>query len=401
MARHCVCYLDLDNFKVINDTCGHAAGDELLRQVAHLFLSHLQPQDLLCRLGGDEFGILLWQQDLQQALQVAERMQQELAAFRFVWRDHVFSVSVSIGAVALDASTESVGALLQAADSACYVAKDGGRNRIHVYAENDPALAQRYGVMEWVSRIEDALQHDRFELFGQPIARLGTAPGSQPRGLHCEILLRMRTADGRLVSPREFMPAVERYQLAARVDRWVIKKALAWMAEHQEGVELCSINLSGQSVGDAAFLSQVLQAMDQTPVRCDRLCFEITETAAMGDLAAANRFFQALRARGCQFALDDFGSGLSSYAYLRELAVDTLKIDGQFVKNMADDPVSFAMVKSIHEIGCLMGKKTVAEFAESQAIVDLLTGLGVHFAQGYALGRPAPINELLLETVAH
>jgi EAL domain-containing protein (putative c-di-GMP-specific phosphodiesterase class I) len=255
--------------------------------------------------------------------------------------------------------------------------------------------------MEWVSRIEDALQHDRFELFGQPIARLGAAPGSQPAGLRCEILLRMRTADGRLVSPGEFMPAVERYQLAARVDRWVIKKALAWMADHQDGVELCSINLSGQSVGDAAFLGQVLQAMDQTPVRCDRLCFEITETAAMGDLAAANRFFQALRARGCQFALDDFGSGLSSYAYLRELAVDTLKIDGQFVKNMADDPVSFAMVKSIHEIGCLMGKKTVAEFAESQAIVDLLTGLGVHFAQGYALGRPAPIDELLLETVAH
>ncbi|WP_440105547.1 EAL domain-containing protein [Acidovorax sp. BL-A-41-H1] len=400
-ARHCVCYLDLDNFKVINDTCGHAAGDELLRQVARLFLAHLQPQDLLCRLGGDEFGILLWQQDLQQALQVAERMQQELAAFRFVWRDHVFSVSVSIGAVMLDATTESVGALLQAADSACYVAKDGGRNRIHVYAENDPALAQRYGVMEWVSRIEDALQHDRFELFGQPIIGLGAAPDSQRRGLRCEILLRMRTADGRLVSPGEFMPAVERYQLAARVDRWVIKKALAWMAEHQEGVELCSINLSGQSVGDAAFLGQVLQAMDQTPVRCDRLCFEITETAAMGDLAAANRFFQALRARGCQFALDDFGSGLSSYAYLRELAVDTLKIDGQFVKNMADDPVSFAMVKSIHEIGCLMGKKTVAEFAESQAIVDLLTGLGVHFAQGYALGRPAPIDELLLETVAH
>lgn len=400
-AHHCVCYLDLDNFKVINDTCGHAAGDELLRQVARLFLAHLQPQDLLCRLGGDEFGILLWQQDLQQALQLAERMQQGLAAFRFCWRDHVFSVSVSIGAVMLDAATESVGALLQAADSACYVAKDGGRNRIHVYAENDPALAQRYGVMEWVSRIEHALQHDRFELFGQPITRLGPAHGSQPHGLHCEILLRMRTADGQLVSPGEFMPAVERYHLAARVDRWVIKNALAWMAEHQDRVELCCINLSGQSVGDAAFLSQVLQAMDQTSVRCDRLCFEITETAAMGDLAAANRFFHALRARGCQFALDDFGSGLSSYAYLRELAVDMLKIDGQFVKHMADDPVSFAMVKSIHEIGCLMGKKTVAEFAESQAIVNLLTGLGVHFAQGYALGRPAPIDELLLETVAH
>ena len=400
-TRHCVCYLDLDNFKVINDTCGHAAGDELLRQVARLFLAQLQPDDLLCRLGGDEFGILLWQRDLPQALQVAERLQQELAAFRFVWRDHVFGASVSIGAVVLDAATESVGALLQAADSACYVAKDRGRNRIHVYAENDPALAQRYGVMEWVSRIEQALQHDRFELFGQPITRLGARRADGSPGLHCEVLLRMHTADGRLVCPGEFMPAVERYHLAARVDRWVIRKALGWMAEHQERVELCCINLSGQSVGDPAFLEQVLQAMDQTSVQCDRLCFEITETAAMGDLGAANRFFQALHARGCQFALDDFGSGLSSYAYLRELAVDMLKIDGQFVKNMASDPVSFAMVRSIHEIGCLMGKKTVAEFVEDPATVDLLTGLGVHFAQGYALGRPAPIDALLAPPAVH
>ncbi len=399
-AHHCVCYLDLDNFKVINDTCGHAAGDELLRQISRLFLAHLEPQDLLCRLGGDEFGILLWQRDLPQAMQVAERLQQGLAAFRFLWRDHVFSVSVSVGAVMLDASTESVGAVLQAADSACYVAKDGGRNRIHVYAENDPALAQRYGVMEWVSRIEYALQNDRFELFCQPIARLGVAADIEPPPrLHCEVLLRMRTADGTLALPGEFMPAVERYHLAARVDRWVIRKTLAWMVEHQEHVELCCINLSGQSVGDAAFLSHVLQAIDETPVLCDRLCFEITETAAMGDLAAANRFLHALRARGCQFALDDFGSGLASYAYLRELAVDTIKIDGQFVRRMADDPVSFAMVKSIHEIGCLMGKKTVAEFAESAAIVDLLTGLGVHYAQGYALGRPAPIDQVFLETV--
>lgn len=398
---HCVCYLDLDNFKVINDTCGHAAGDELLRQIARLFQAQLQPHDLLCRLGGDEFGILLWQRDLAQALQVAECLQQDLAAFRFVWREHVFSVSVSIGAVVLDAATESVGALLQAADSACYVAKDRGRNRIHVYAENDPALAQRYGVMEWVSRIEHALQHDRFELFAQPITRLGAAEAGTPHKLHCEVLLRMRTADGQLVTPGEFMPAVERYHLAARVDRWVIRKALGWMAEHQERVELCCINLSGQSVGDPAFLAQVLQAMDQTSVHPDRLCFEITETAAMGDLAAASRFFQALRARGCQFALDDFGSGLSSYAYLRELAVDMLKIDGQFVKNMANDPVSFAMVKSIHEIGCLMGKKTVAEFVEDGATVELLTGLGVHFAQGYALGRPAPVDALLAPRPVH
>jgi diguanylate cyclase (GGDEF)-like protein/PAS domain S-box-containing protein len=389
---HVVCYLDLDDFKVVNDTCGHAAGDQLLREIASLFTGLLRKQDHLCRIGGDEFGILLTEQSLAGALIVAERLQLALATYRFSWRERGFQVGVSIGMVVLDAASESVGALLQAADSACYVAKEAGRNRIHVYAVDDPALAQRYGIMEWVSRIEHALQHDRFVLFAQPIVR---TDGQATAGLRCEILLRMRDDDGALVSPAVFLPAAERYHLAARVDRWVVKQALQWVAQHQDRIEQCSINLSGQSLGDAAFMTFVLDRLATSEVRGDKLCFEITETAAISNLQTAHHFIETLQARGCRFALDDFGSGMASFAYLRNLPVDVLKIDGQFVKDIARDPVSLAMVKSIHDIGCLMGKQTVAEFVESPAILGLLREIGVHYSQGYAVGYPMPLDQLL------
>ncbi len=390
--QHVVCYLDLDEFKVVNDTCGHTAGDELLRQIADLFSSLLRENDHLCRIGGDEFGIILDNQSVAQAVSIAERVQQTLAGYRFQWREQSFSVGVSIGMVVLDANSESVGALLQAADSACYVAKDSGRGRIHIYALDDPALAQRYGVMEWVSRIEDALLHDRFVLFAQPIVRID---GKPVHGLHCEFLLRMQGEQPGLISPARFMPAAERYHLAARVDRWVVTHALQWMAKHQGRIEQCSINLSGQSLGDPVFMEFVLQSLSHSTLNCDKVCFEITETAAIGNLQTAHHFIDTLRRRGCKFSLDDFGSGLSSFAYLRNLPVDILKIDGQFVKDIAHDPVSFAMVKSIHEIGCLMGKQTVAEFVESQAIVDQLREIGVHYAQGYAVGHPMPLDQVL------
>lgn len=389
---HVLCYLDLDDFKVVNDTCGHAAGDGLLRQVAQLFLELLGPQDHLCRLGGDEFGMVLTEQALPQALRLAEQLQQRLADYRFVWQDQSFGVGVSIGMVQLDAHSESVGALLQAADSACYVAKDAGRGRIHVYADDDPALAQRYGVMEWVSRIENALRNERFVLYAQPIVPIGAGPA---RGLHCEFLLRMRDERGGLVLPGEFMPAVERYHLAARLDRWVVSHALAWMVAHQDQIEQCSINLSGQSLGDTVFMAFVLDALAATPMPCHKLCFEITETAAIGNLHAAKDFIATLRQLGCKLSLDDFGSGLSSFAYLRNLPVDLLKIDGQFVRDIATDAVSLAMVKSIHEIGCLMGKQTVAEFVENPAILELLRGFGVHYAQGYSVGYPVPLDQVL------
>ncbi|WP_082604211.1 EAL domain-containing protein [Acidovorax sp. Root217] len=390
--QHVVCYLDLDEFKVVNDTCGHAAGDAMLREIAQLFAGLLAEDDLLCRIGGDEFGILLAGHSVAAALQVAERLQQRLAGYHFVWLEQRFGVGVSIGMVALDAQTESVGALLQAADSACYVAKDAGRSRIHVYAIDDPALAQRYGVMEWVSRIEHALAHDHFELFAQPIVPL---QGGESQGLHCEILLRIRSEQGELVLPGLFMPAAERYHLAARVDRWVVTHALRWVVAQQSRIGQCSINLSGQSLGDAAFTAFVLQALENPEVPCSKLCFEITETAAISNLQTASHFIETLRGRGCKISLDDFGSGLSSFAYLRNLPVDVLKIDGQFVRDIDRDPVSLAMVKSIHEIGCLMGKRTVAEFVESQALVAILQDIGVHYAQGYAVGYPVPLAQVL------
>ncbi|MES2583653.1 MAG: EAL domain-containing protein [Pseudomonadota bacterium] len=390
--HHVVCYLDLDEFKVVNDTCGHTAGDELLRQIAQLFSDVLRDEDHLCRIGGDEFGIILTHQTVAQALRIAEWLQLSLAAFRFAWRDQSFGVGVSVGMVVLDAQSESVGALLQAADSACFVAKDAGRGRIHVYSSDDPALAQRYGVMEWVSRIERALQQDRFVLYGQPIVPIGPTAG---RGLHCEFLLRMRDDAGTLVMPGQFMPAVERYHLASRVDRWVVTHALQWMVLHQDQIDQCSINLSGQSLGDEMFMAYVLDTLAHTPLPCHKLCFEITETAAIGNLITARHFIDTLRQLGCKISLDDFGSGLSSFAYLRNLPVDILKIDGQFVRDIATDAISLAMVKSIHEIGCLMGKETVAEFVESPAILELLRGCGVHYAQGYSVGYPVPLAQLL------
>ena len=392
--EHVMCYLDIDEFKVVNDTCGHSAGDELLSQVARLFADALRGDDHLCRIGGDEFGIILQNQTVEQAVPVAQRLQAELANYRFAWQSQTFGVGVSIGMVALNKTSESVEALMQAADSSCYVAKDAGRGRIHVYAKDDQALSQRYGVMEWVSRIEYALMHDRLVLFAQPIVPM--VPDAA-RGLHCEVLLRMLDDQDRLVAPGLFMPAAERYHLATRIDRWVVTHAFAWLLAHQDDIEQCAINLSGQSLGDAPFMAFVLQSLESSGVPADKLCFEITETAAISNMHTATHFIDTLRLRGCKLSLDDFGSGLSSFAYLRTLPVDVLKIDGQFVKDIALDPVSLAMVKSIHDIGCLMGKQTVAEFVENDAILQLLIGIGVHYAQGYAVGYPQPLDQVMAQ----
>lgn len=390
--QHVLCYLDLDEFKVINDTCGHAAGDELLRQVAKKFSQTLRAEDHLCRIGGDEFGMILHHQDINQALHIAERLQQQLAGFRFQWMERSFAVGVSIGMVVINEQSESVGILLQSADSACYVAKDAGRGRIHVYASDDPALAQRYGVMEWVSRIENALTQNLFALYGQKILSIN---GGHSGRLHCEFLLRMQDGQGGIIPPGAFMPAVERYHLAVRVDRWVVQHALAWMRLHQEEIELCSINLSGQSLSDKNFLEFVGKEISASGISCEKICFEITETAAIANIELAQDFMQDLSARGCRFSLDDFGSGLSSFAYLRNLDVDILKIDGQFVRDIDSNPINLAMVKSIHEIAGLMGKKTVAEFVENQAILKILKDLGIHYAQGYAVAYPVPVDQLL------
>ena len=384
-------YMDLDEFKIVNDTCGHGAGDELLRDVARIFKDCLGPEDTLCRLGGDEFGVLLKNGDVDGAWSVAESMQRALDDFRFRWNGRDFSVAVSVGIVPIDGRSESPGSILQAADTACYVAKEAGRNRIHIHSPDDPALAQRYGEMEWVSRIEQALRSDLFVLYGQPIRAL---QGKERSRHHCEILLRMVDQDGKLIMPGDFIPAVERYHLSTRVDLWVIENALRWMGTRKESPVECSINISGRSLGDPDFLKDVIRVLERADVEPGQICFEITETAAIGNMQAADGFILAMKERGCLFALDDFGSGLASFAYLKSLPVDYLKIDGQFVRSIHQDPLNLSIVRSIQEIASILGKETIAEYVEDTSILEAIERLGVHHAQGYLVSRPIPLDDL-------
>lgn len=395
-AQHChaLCYLDLDQFKIINDTSGHIAGDELLRQVARLIQQRIRQHDTLARLGGDEFGILLEHCNLEQAEHIANGICHTLEQFRFFWEDKSFRIGASIGVVAIDANSSSLNSLLRTADTACYVAKDLGRNRSHVHHPDDTALAERHQEMNWVGRIERALEENRFQLWYQPIV----AAGDKPSPLHYEVLLRLKEADGKLIPPGVFLSAAERYQLSPRIDRWVIQQLLRWLEQHPAHLtELgrCSINLSGISVGDEKFHRFVLEQLSRSRVPTHKLCFEITETAAIANLAAATHLIQALHQGGCYFALDDFGSGLSSFAYLKHLPVDFLKIDGMFVRDITRNPIDKAMVTAIHQIGTTMGKQTVAEFVEDQATQECLESIGVNYLQGYHLGRPQPLEQLL------
>ena len=407
-SHHALCYLDLDQFKVINDTCGHVAGDELLRQLSEVLRTKVRRRDTLARLGGDEFGVLMEHCVLRQAQRVANSLRKTVEEFRFSWENKTFSVGVSIGLVPVTSESASVAGTLSAADTACYVAKDQGRNRIHVYHPEDMELARRHGEMQWVARINQALEEDRFCLSVQPIRPLSevsgegavSSPAADARG-HFELLLRMRDASGRLVPPGAFLPAAERYSLSVRLDRWVVEKIFSWLDAHPEQLErldMCSINLSGHSIADEQFLQFVIASLDGTDVPAEKLCFEITETAAITNLVSATRFITALKGWGCHFALDDFGSGLSSFAYLKQLAVDFLKIDGVFVKDVVDDPINLAMVKSINDIGKVMGKRTIAEFVESDGILEKLREVGVDYAQGYRIGRPKPLERLLTTT---
>jgi diguanylate cyclase (GGDEF)-like protein len=392
-VTHALCYLDLDQFKIINDTCGHVAGDELLRQLGRLLSRATRQRDTLARLGGDEFGLLMERCSLVHARRVAEELRAAVENFRFVWDGTAFAVGVSMGLVPVTPTTDGITELLQHADSACYAAKDRGRNRIHVYTSNDAEMVRRRGEMRWAVQITRALEEERFCLHYQPIARLGRLGDST----HCELLVRMQDESGRLIPPGEFLAAADRYQLSTRLDRWVVGTACKWLAEHQNQcgrLELCAINLSGHTLGDAQALDGIIDDVEQAQLPLEKLCFEVTETAAIANLASATSFIEKLRARGCRFALDDFGSGVSSFAYLKNLPVDFLKIDGAFVRQMLANPVDCAMVRSINEIGHVMGKRTVAEFAENEAIVAELRKLGVDYAQGYGVGRPQPLEQM-------
>ncbi|HVF34225.1 MAG TPA: EAL domain-containing protein [Candidatus Saccharimonadia bacterium] len=384
-------YLDLDQFKVVNDTCGHVAGDELLKQLATLLSLSTRGSDTIARLGGDEFGVLLDNCEAGPALHIAEKLRVAVSDFAFVWDGNVIPTTVSIGHVHFCDHALTLAEILSKADEACYVAKDEGRNRIHSYRPGDVALARRHGEMEWVQLIHRALEHDRFVLHAQPIFSV-PEPDRQPT--HFEILLRMQDDAGGLVPPMAFIPAAERYNLMPTIDRWVIRNVFARIAKRDTGgaCECHTINLSATSLADAALPAFIAEQFALTGIDPAGICFEITETAAIANLAGAVKLIDEVKRLGCRFALDDFGSGMSSFTYLKHLPVDYLKIDGSFVREIASDPVDRAMVKSINEIGHLLGLCTVAEHVEDAGILEELRRLGVDYVQGYGLARPAPFE---------
>ena len=391
--QHALFYLDMDQFKIVNDTCGHVAGDELLKQITILLKGPVREHDTLARLGGDEFGVLLKHCSLTHAEEVAERMLQLVKEFRFVWQDKTFTIGASIGLVMLDNPEQTHTELLRAADMACYAAKDKGRGRVHVYRPDDVELVQRRGEMEWVSQLTHALQDNQFVLHQQRIVALDGAT----TGPACEFLVRLKGRDGQLIMPGAFIPAAERYNLMPKLDRWVLTQAFAHLAQqfatHQgKNGSIYFINLSGATLGDESYLQFVRDALSRNGIPPQSICFEVTETAAIANLSNALSFIQNVKALGCKVALDDFGTGLSSFSYLKTLTADYLKIDGGFVRDMLQDPMDAAIVAAINNIGHVAGLKTIAEFVENTEIKSQLTEIGVDYAQGYGIHRPESIT---------
>ncbi|WP_459206299.1 EAL domain-containing protein [Pseudomonas sp. MLB6B] len=388
-SRHSLMFLDLDQFKLVNDTSGHAAGDELLRHICTVLHSGLREGDTLARLGGDEFGILLESCPPEQAERIAEQLRQAVQSLQFVWKGRSFQTTISIGLVHINALPGSLEASLRAADMACYMAKEKGRNRVQVYHADDSELSMRFGEMAWIQRLHVALEENRFCLYAQEIAPLHGTEGPA----HLEILLRLHDESGRMILPDSFIPAAERYGLITALDRWVVLNVFKMIEQcmrsgHDEPLAMCAINLSGASIGDDKFLDYLQRLFGEHGVPPSMICFEITETIAIANLGSAIRFINDLKGLGCKFSLDDFCAGMSSFAYLKHLPVDYLKIDGSFVKDMLDDPVNRAMVEVINHIGHVMGKRTIAEFVENSMIEQALRDIGVDYAQGYVIERP-------------
>ena len=392
-SRHALCYLDLDQFKIVNDSCSHAAGDELLRQLSKELSKIIRHRDTLGRLGGDEFAVLMEHCSLEQAKHTAEKILGVVSRFQFGWENKSFRVGVSIGLIPISSHSGTIGDMLKQADIACYAAKDAGRNRIHVFHQHDDEYIQNHhGEMDWLNKINHALEKDLFVLYAQTIKPL--RPDLEP---HYEILIRMQGENGEIISPGAFLPTVERYHLSQKIDRWVIHHTFVWVKQNPglfHGDTFFSVNLSGQNLGDELLLDFIFSEFLATGIGFNNICFEITETAAILNLSAASDFITRLKNAGCKFSIDDFGSGLSSFNYLKKLPIDYLKIDGTFVKDIVEDPVDLALVKSINEIGHVMGKQTIAEFVENQEILDALNKIGVDYAQGYYLGKPKPLSEL-------
>ncbi|MDQ8729863.1 EAL domain-containing protein [Bradyrhizobium sp. LHD-71] len=391
-ALHALMVLDVDQFKNVNDTCGHAAGDQLLRQIADILQQQLASDDLVARLGGDEFAVLLRHRGERPALGVAERIRNSVEQFAFSYRSRPFAVTVSAGLVSLGQCARSLEEVLRAADTACYLAKQSGRNRVEVYRSSETELTQRMSEMAWLQRLNLALENDGFCLYEQTIVSL-QAPETD-EGAHVEVLLRLKDLNGALVAPGSFMPAAERYGLTELLDRWVIRNALPVLAarlkQEQATIETCAINLSEATLTGGGFVDFVHEQFVLHDVPPSLICFEIAETTAVSNLSAAGDLIRSLRRLGCRFALDDFGSGMSSFAYLKTLPIDYLKIDGGMVRHLVSDRVDRAMVEMIAQAARVLRVATIAEWAETPDIVELLRQLGIDYAQGYAVGRPQP-----------
>lgn len=390
---HVLCYLDLDQFKIVNDTCGHLAGDELLRQVAVKLKTHVRNSDTVARLGGDEFALILPDCPLDKAAHICEAVRTDIECYRFVWQNHTFGIGVSIGLVPITpAHPMHLSDALHAADAACYIAKEAGRNRIHSHQPSDRHLLERHGELQWIQRLQNALDNDTFRLFAQPVSAVcGEKPGYR------EILLRLEE-NGILISPGSFLPAAERYHFMTRIDRWVIRNTLAWLTDRHRGpddneIGYWGINLSGESLSDSAFCHELIQQVRKAGLPAGSLCFEITESTAIAQLSKVSELIQSLKALGCKFALDDFGTGLSSFSYLKQLPVNYIKIDGSFIRNIHHDPIDKAMVQAIHAVGKALEIDTIAEHVGIQDTLDTLKSLGIEYAQGYLLGRPEAITE--------
>ena len=400
-TTHVLLYLDLDQFKLVNDTCGHQAGDRLLKQITGVLQTRIRARDTIARLGGDEFGLLLQDCTAERAAQIADDLRQAIREYRFVWQDGAMNVGASIGIVEINSGSESVASVLSAADVACYAAKDSGRNRVHMYQYG--AAPERHREMQWVARLTRACEENRLELCYQRIVPIGT--NRDTRG-HYELLVRMRGENGELILPAEFIPAAERYNVMPMIDRWVVSQALGALAHYRtdgdprDGYTL-SINLSGTSLNDDRFLEFLINELQTYDLSPGAICFEITETAAISNLPNVVHFMREFRARGCQFSLDDFGAGLSSFMYLKNLPVDYLKIDGQFVQNMTTDHVDRSMVEAIAQVGRAMGIKTIAERVESAEVLACLAEIGVEYAQGFYVAIPESVESLSRITRTH
>jgi diguanylate cyclase (GGDEF)-like protein/PAS domain S-box-containing protein len=390
-SNHVLCYLDLDRFKAVNDTSGHTAGDNMLREIAGILKDKLRDSDVVARVGGDEFGMLLIGCPLEKARQISDDVCAAIREFNFVWRDKIFSVGVSIGLVEIGAESGSIEDLLSAADSACYVAKQHGRGRIHVYSARDEAVARQRGEIVWLQRLQNALKENQFELRVQPIVALAGRPQEGPA---FEVLLRLRGADGVVSQPIDFMHAAERYHLMPSLDRWVLQATFAAVSAGSlklpEGRSV-AVNVSGQTLGDPQFLEFVVECLDYSGIRPSQVCFELAENAVSSTQGHAARFVAVLHGLGCKFTLDDFGSGLGSFANLRQLPMDYLKIDGTFIRGLGSDEVSGAMVNAMIELARSLGIQVIAEQVETQQAFDMVRALKVDFVQGYAIGRPLPL----------